>query len=237
MQLEFDHAFEDIVELFGEHLPNVHRHTSDGEKGLVVLPSALYPKKCDVRSDLIRMGMLRPSFSEAYFKLLWRRYYRNVVLKKWNSFAKCDQCVQFRQRILTTQRGELGKLQNLKADQQKHREYISGARKRLKERVDLALDDPDQYLFICFDGMDSKKSWMPRFRSDAMFAKDLDAAGQYLKSKLTGFLMPGRGFLHYWTVPTLPHGANLTCTMLLQTLVKVRVRKEFLAKQDYLACR
>lgn len=217
-QQEFRDAFQEVVDFYGEHMPHL---TRDGGKGMVLLPSALYPKKVNVYEELVQTNRLRPSFPERYFKILWTRYYGNVVIKKWTPFAKCDECVQFRNRILSTSRKDKVKVEKLKADQSAHRTYIANSRLRLKEREKLARDFPDQFLFLIFDGMDNKKSWVPRYRSDAFFAKDLDAEGKFLKSKLTGFLIPGRGFLNFWTVPSIPHGADLNCTMLLVALQKV----------------
>ena len=224
-QRTFHAAFSEVIDLFGETMPHLSRKAADGsDVPYILLPSALYPTKQDVYQELMDLGQLSSDFKLKYFLKLWRRYFHNVSLKSWNPFAKCDVCVKFRNRLLSTPKGNTVALHKLKADQCLHREYVSYARKRLKARETLMDQNPDQVLFIIFDKMDSSKVAVPRLRSDALFSKDLSNEGDVLQSKLLGFLIPGNttGFLNFWLTPQYKQGASHTATLLLSTLHKVR---------------
>ena len=109
----------------------------------------------------------------------------------------------------------------MKEAQKNHRDLVKFSRERFTDREQLARDHPDDFLYIIIDGTDCKKAQSPRFRSDATFCKDLEGTGNPLKSKLTGALLLGRGFMNFWSLPRHPHDPNFTATILLRTLVEV----------------
>lgn len=61
--------------------------------------------------------------------------------------------------------------------------------------------------------------------SDTIKDSPSASTGQGLDTKLIGCLMPGRGFLNFWTTPRYPHGSSLIATILLVTLQRVFERE------------
>lgn len=217
-------AVSEIVEFLGENMPHLSRKNKKGELDLpvILLPSSLYPKKTDLLADLIARTKLPSEVKIQFFRKLWRRYFPNVLLKSWSPFAKCDVCTKFRSQLLKLSRNEDREaLRPVKEAQKNHRDLVKFSRERFTDREQLARDHPDDFLYIIIDGMDCKKAQSPRFRSDATFCKDLEGTGNPLKSKLTGALLPGRGFMNFWSLPRHPHDPNFTATILLRTLVEV----------------
>jgi hypothetical protein len=178
-QKVFCDAFGDLVASLGEVMPHqTHKDRYGNPGSLILLPSALYGKKAHVFQDLSSIHSLPEGMKEKYFKILWRRYFPNVVLKRWNPFAKCDTCTRFRQLIQRIPRKYVDIHKSIKVQQKQHREQVTVFRRRIMDRDELAETQPSQFLKILVDGMDSKKCQTPRLGSDATFSKDLSSTGK-----------------------------------------------------------
>lgn len=220
----FRDAMNELVDLYGETFPHVsvkHKATKM-TLPFIRLPNGLFTDRKKVLEEMVNTGKLPSTVSKAWFYEMWDRLFPNVFIKNWNPFAKCDVCVMFRSRLLATR--NLAVISMLKQQQTAHREYVASGRKRLKRREKISEDYPQDVLFVIFDAMDSDKVCVPRFRSDIAFCKQLEAEGLPLGSRVIGFLMPGRGFICYWTLPRFPQAGNLTCTLLLDLLQKVSIQ-------------
>lgn len=77
----------------------VQNPTKPSEKrGVVLIPNSIFRNKKDIHDKL--GDRLPPGLDYTYFTDLWRRYFWHVKVKKWNPFAKCDQCVYLRFRYV-----------------------------------------------------------------------------------------------------------------------------------------
>jgi hypothetical protein len=220
----FRDAMMEVIDLYAETFP--HLQYRDKRTGKVLpfvrLPSGLYPHKKDLYKELMDTEKLPERFSLTYFHQLWSSLFPNVCIKAWNPFAKCDVCVKFRSQLLATT--DKLRLAQLKAEQLKHRELVKVSRARLKLRENLALDEDcsPHCTFVIFDTMDSNKTKIPRLRSDATNCKAVEASGEPVPFRTTGFLQPHKGLTTFWSLPRFEKGPNGTCTYLLYVLKKVR---------------
>jgi len=71
-------------------------HDPKDKRTLVLIPNSIFRNKKDIYEKL--SDRLPCGIEYTYFTELWRRYFWNVKVKKWNPFAKCDQCVYLRFR-------------------------------------------------------------------------------------------------------------------------------------------
>lgn len=99
LQKQLYNVLHPIIHLVGEAMPHVDcksPHKGDTTKrGLLLIPNAIFSNKRDMY-DALKHQLPRMGYD--YFTELWRRYFWHVQLKKWNPFAKCDECVHLRFR-------------------------------------------------------------------------------------------------------------------------------------------
>jgi hypothetical protein len=67
-------------------------------RGIVLIPNSIFRNKKDIHEKLA--DRLPEGIDYTYFTELWRRYFWHVKVKKWNPFAKCDECVYLRFRYV-----------------------------------------------------------------------------------------------------------------------------------------
>jgi hypothetical protein len=87
--------------------------------------------------------------------------------------------------------------------------------------MDLGVKLPDVYLVLIMDGMDNAKTCVPR---QAAASKDVDGAGQPLKTQLVGVLSPGHGFYGAITLPRQAHGSSLAISVMLKAILEIEKR-------------
>lgn len=190
---------------------------------LVLIPLALFSSKKEIYKFLTTNSPDFPEVTYEYFTEMWHRFFPNVQLKKWNPFAKCSTCVKLRNQYLVAKDDAARTV--AKVAQAEHREAIQCFRQRHLDRTWLASQFPADFLDILADGMDSNKTRPPRCRSDAVFSKEVEMAGESYDSRLMGMYLEGRGFLGYWEHPTYKRGASNLCSLLTHALQRVLDRE------------
>ena len=213
---------ERFVKQFGEALPNkyvVNKETKQ-TRTQVNIPNGLYGHRSDLYSDLKERELVHNLGESTFYRWL-NKFFYFVCWRKWSPFAKCDICVELKQRLFGAKAGcEEGYLDKLKRKLAAHRAVISMSRWRMAFRVLLALVFPSWCLHISMDGMDSAKTWSPHVTTNVMASKGLSDTGRPLKTKLVGVLADKRWFQGYVTYPHYKEGANLSVTILHQALLK-----------------
>lgn len=182
-------------------------------RNLVKIPAALYNGKRDVYEEFLKRGRLPMTIKYKTFVRYWLKYLWHVIISEWQPFAKCDVCIAFRTALLNET--DKVKLEELKSKQEVHRQQVTLARKRLHARECLAKFYPQYFLTVYADGMDIKKSNIPRTRA-LLTSKSVESSGQPLDTKLLGVQSIGRGFHGFWSYPHFAANNNVTLTCMLE---------------------
>ena len=107
----------------------------------------------------------------------------HVRISKYSSHSVCSQCVALSSYQKTCKsKLELELCKSLKF---KHRENFGLARRKICELQELAATFPEDHLFIALDGMDNRKSDLPKFQQNV---KNLGSFHK-LPSHITGVLV------------------------------------------------
>lgn len=191
---------------------NLNEELGKNLRNLVKIPAALYGDKKELYKDLVRRGKFPERLKYKTFVRYWLRHLWHVVISSWQPFAKCDICLSFQASLLIETDSE--KVRALKIKQEIHRQQVTLARKRLFVRECLAKAFPSKFLMFYADGMDIKKSNLPRTRA-LTHTKGVDQAGEPLDVKLLGLHSVGRGFHGYWVFPHFASNNNVTLTAVL----------------------
>lgn len=108
---------------------------------------------------------------------------RFLKVKKWQPFAKCDQCISMRAKLLTSLNEAV--LEETKVSQFKHRQQVGLGRKRFALREMMSVSYSSDFLHVSIDGMDNKKTNVPQQRS-LTYNKSSASIGEPLKTRLMG---------------------------------------------------
>jgi len=186
----FNAAMTSLVEEFGESMPHqtCFAKGSTGRKKLkisrplIFLHCGIFQSKQAVISDLKKKSMIPPMTLSSSVRKLWRQHWWHVKIKHWQPFAKCDDCVKYRAKLLTTSFQPA--VEALRLDQAMHRLQISIGRRRYDIREKLSETFPDLFLHVSIDAMDNKKTNIPQARHFSHTKKT--AGGEVLKTRIMG---------------------------------------------------
>jgi len=218
-------AMDEVIADFGEQMVHQFQNILTGkaadsvsEKPIIYLPCGLYKDKQDLIEDLIRRNLLPPC-NPTYVRRLWKQFYSHVHIKKWIPFAKCELCCVLRDTLTSTRDKDIKEA--CRQRQQWHRLRLGLARLRHTARMRLGEVLPQLFLSLITDGMDNRKSVIPRL---AQARKDVDNTGEELPTKLQGTLVHGHGFFATWCYPKYSGGASMICTVLLDVVNKIKAK-------------
>ncbi len=160
-------------------------------------------------------------YSNQRLYTLWREEFWHVLLKTWQPFAKCDDCAKFKLNNFLEIAETSVEKEVMKAERKMHLARVAVGRTRYMERALLAKAFPDQFLHVCIDGMDNKKTNLPHCHA-SLLTKEVEGAGTELQTKLLGALVDGVAFYTFLTFPTYVHASGLTWTGFLCVLESLR---------------
>jgi hypothetical protein len=150
--------------------------------------------------------------SKSSFMKVWQTEFPNVKLRKVTSQHKCDICSRFLERTSTSTSNE--RLAAVQKEWRAHLQLQDKERRVYYKHKDKARNFPSKYLSIIADGMDQKKTCLPRSRANP---KLLGPENQ-VQFKLQGVLVHNHGMFTY-IIPPWVHGtANLVISTLHRTL-------------------
>jgi len=186
----FNAAMKSLVDEFGESMPHQTSY-APGSRGrkkskvmrpLIFLHCGIFPSKQAVFRDMKKNGMVPPRTLYSSLRKLWHAHWWNVKIKTWQPFAKCDDCVKYRARLLTTTFQPA--VDELRQSQAVHRNQISIGRRRYDIREKLSEQYPKLFLHASADAMDNKKTNLPQSRHFSHTKKT--AGGELLKTRIMG---------------------------------------------------
>jgi hypothetical protein len=186
----FNVAMTSLVEEFGESMPHQTSYAkgSTGMKKnkvsrpLIFLHCGIFQSKQAVINDLKRKAMVPSTTLSSSVRKLWAEYWWHVKIKTWQPFAKCDDCVKYRAKLLTT--SFQPSVDALRHDQAMHRNQIAIGRRRYDIREKLSEAFPSLFLHVSIDAMDNKKTNLPQPRHFSHTKKT--AGGDVLKTRIMG---------------------------------------------------
>jgi hypothetical protein len=183
--------FGQLVDDFGESMPgssathpaDFHKTAGKRVRPLVFLHSGIFPTKQAVFKEMRSRRVITGGTVDGTLRKWWMEHFWHVRVKKWQPFAKCDICINFRTAILTTV-GEF-ELAELRVDRDRHRDQVGLGRRRFGLRETLAIEDPDMFLHVSIDAMDNKKTNVPQSKAFTN-SKSSSNIGEPLKTRLMG---------------------------------------------------
>lgn len=186
----FNIAMSSLVAEFGESMPHqvaYHPNTQGNKRTkisrpLIFLHCGIFANKEAVFQDMLRQNIVSTSTTSGTLRRWWNEEHWNVKIKSWQPFAKCDDCVKFRAKLLTTTFGPA--LDDLRQLQQMHRNIISIGRSRYDIREKVSKCCSDMFLHVSIDAMDNKKTNVPQTRHLSHTKKS--AGGEVLKTRIMG---------------------------------------------------
>ncbi len=187
----FNEAMRSLTQQFGESMPNQivyhpeHRYKKIENKlqrPLTFLHCGLFSDKEAVFSDLRKHGIVPVGTPSRTLLRWWSEDWWHLKIKSWQPFAKCDDCVQFRAKVLVAPTEPLR--DELRNQQSMHRARISLGRDRYDFREKLSQSNSESFLHVSIDAMDNKKTNVPQTRHMSHTKKN--AGGELLKTRLMG---------------------------------------------------
>jgi hypothetical protein len=226
---KFISYLNDIELLAGEQMPammhiqlkkGLRRIAQDCQRNKVYIPPGLFCDKKDVIEEFLATGNLSLTTTDiSWYYRLWNEHFPHLEMKTWIPFTKCQECVDLiaAYMLCTSDEQRLA----LKGSKILHRCENALTRARCHLRMDTAVKLPNVYLVLIMDGMDNAKTCVP---SQAVTSKDVEGAGQPLKTQLVGVLAPGHGFYGAITIPRQQHGSSLAISVLLKSIREIEVQ-------------
>ena len=186
----FNADMQALCNQFGECMPNQvayyppdrHRKRQKLSRPLVFLHCGIFADMEDVFRDMKHRRIVPSDTPSRTMRRWWKENWWHVKIKSWQPFAKCDDCVKFRARILVAATEPLKDA--IRIQQGLHRSRISIGRLRYDLREKLSKTYPDLFLHASIDGMDNKKTNIPQTRYLSHTKKN--AGGELLKSRVMG---------------------------------------------------
>ena len=200
-----------LIRDFGESMPNattVHPDDWNKKNGqqrrrpLIFLHSGLFSSKASLFRDMVDLNLVSSQVSESTLHKWWMKEFWNVKIKHWQPFAKCELCIVFKARLLSSPTEALRDIcrleQGAHRDQVRlnvvssptvvtrfHLKQISIGRRRYDLRETYSELHPDLFLHISIDAMDNKKTNVPQTRH-MTHTKKVAQEGELLKSRVMG---------------------------------------------------
>jgi hypothetical protein len=106
---------------------------------------------------------------------MWNKYFWHVHIKKWIPFAMCDHCMGLFAKLVASKSDAERAI--LKEGRQDHRDRCCGFRKMHELRMVLGELYKELFLSMIVDGMDNRKTQMPRLEGK-LHSKHLDNTGK-----------------------------------------------------------
>lgn len=191
-RLSFNDAMEKLVSSFGESMPHQStflrsdrhkRKTAKREhRPLTFLHCGLFSTKEAVFSEFRKHGIVPEKTPSRSMLRWWETDWWHVKIKHWQPFAKCDDCVTLRAKLLLAPTETIMEVHQ--RAQEDHRERISLGRGRYAFREELTKSDMSKFLHVSVDAMDNKKTNLPQTRHLSHTKKN--AGGEVLKTRLMG---------------------------------------------------
>ena len=144
---------------------------------------------------------------------------RNVQLRTWMPFAKCEVCATFREALEKTK--DHAEKQRLNKEAASHRAFVRRERSKYAHKRFLAATVASDHLSLIIDGADASRFSLPHF---AQVNHKSDAAWK-LRMYIYGCIAHGRDTYAFTTPAHVKQGHNVTIQTLHYVLLDIK-RKE-----------
>lgn len=162
----------------------------------------------------------------SYFCKVWRgnETTNKLKLRKHLRFAKCNDCVEFRERRADTR--DPREIAGIQQQVAAHHREVKQERSAYYERQALAENHPESYLSIICDGADQSDHTIPHFRERTHDTMNLWG----IHVHLLGILSHGRQPQAVTFLPNVKQGTNVTIECLHQYIYGILLAKGKLPK-------
>jgi hypothetical protein len=193
------------IDAQGQHMPNINQiHLPPGKwRGVHEL----------MQAHLALHGSAVATYS--YFKRIVYEVFPTVRVPREQRFTKCKLCLKFKSdRQKTMNREELKKIA---VGRSEHLQKVLAERTKYWDHRRKGKDNGRGYLSIIIDGMDQKKTVLPRMalQTSAM------SKAEKLQVHVMGVLVHGRGAFVYLTSKRTSNDSNLSIDCLIRTLLQL----------------
>lgn len=147
----------------------------------------------EVWKALKKESLIPDNLSSRLFNEYWKSHHWNVLIKAWQPFAKCDECLEYRQVLMSYKPSPIK--DELRLQQHAHRDNITIARRRGNIREKLAELHPDLFLAGAIDAMDNNKTSVPH-TAEFTRTKTTAESGEPMQMRLMGKC--DTAFVHPW---------------------------------------
>ena len=152
------------------------------------------------------------------FLTLWRAEYKNVKVRKWLPFSKCDMCWDLRTKADTTSDPEARA--QITVEYKAHLDEVQMDRdiyRRNKERARL---EPTKYLSLTVDAADNADHALPYVHDRTKVSSDMFKHRMHL----IGVIAHGHGAWAFTCPSHVAQGHNITIQSIVEVLVDLRKR-------------
>lgn len=112
--------------------------------------------------DAVQLRDEVPYCHYSSFVGVWRASSKTIKIRKYLRFAKCSECVRFREERAET-RGDNARAE-LNARVRKHHLEVKAEREAYYQRRQLARQSPSRYLSMIIDGADQSRFHLPHLK-------------------------------------------------------------------------
>jgi len=158
----------------------------------------------------------------SYFFKIWRtsQKVKHIRLRKHLRFAKCDICVDLRERKSCTM--DKKKLAEIRNEEYLHYHFVKSERGGYYYRQQKAINNPQKYLSMIIDGADWYNYAVPYFATKTHTSSKIFRVPLYL----IGVLVHGRGSKCYVVPGHFKQGTNVVLDVLIRQLKAMKSRNE-----------
>lgn len=135
--------------------------------------------------------------------------------------SKCPQCKEFLADLKLCK--DLDDVKEVRRRRSVHIQEVREERDQYHKHRNMAVDHPDSWMSLIIDGMDQKKTDIPR----ACGKRDRDDGKDVIKTRVIGVKVHGFGNFFYVTPPDIPHDTNTTWSIILDVLNRLHGHREF----------
>ena len=167
-------------------------------------------------------------WSSKYFYHIWRTECRNVKVRAWLKFAKCDECVCIRKLRKETRHGAC--LKKIRARERAHIKFIKAERQSYYKRRRRAIEQPDHCLSIVIDGADQQAYALPYHNVQTHASQKAIRVPIHVY----GVMVHGIGTWAYIYHDNVRQGTNVTVDVLFRTLAAIEAAGRTLPDTLYL---
>jgi hypothetical protein len=155
------------------------------------------------------------SWSSKYFYHIWRTENKNVKVRAWLKFAKCDECVAIRKERKATKQG--ANLDKIRAREKAHIKFVKAERLSYYKRRRRGVDTPDTHMSIVIDGADQQAYALPYHHVQTHSSQKAIRVPIHVY----GVMVHGIGTWAYVYHDNVRQGTNVTVDVLFRTLAAI----------------